>query len=186
MKVETTKVSMLRITDVRGLDPIRVTLDDIGPGKGRINIECCGQAWASYWGAMGSQSIAEFFVCCDSGYLIENLAAHLDQAVFSGAQLVQRCQKRICKMRRSNELSKTKARLHFDEAEGLRWCEGMAGFSNAASREFLSDVYGAEWWRGVGEDAEAEHPKRAYLNRIIDAVRDALVMEAEAAHAAAA
>lgn len=55
------------------LDPIRVTLHDIGPGQGLINIECYGRAWASYWGAIGDRSIKDFFITCDSGYLVGNL-----------------------------------------------------------------------------------------------------------------
>ena len=42
MKIEKGTVTILRITEVPGLHPIRVTLDDIGPSQGRINIECWG------------------------------------------------------------------------------------------------------------------------------------------------
>lgn len=186
MKIQKERVTILRLTEVPGLDPIRVTLDDIGPGQGRINIECCGEAWASYWGGMGKQGIAEFFVGCDNSYLVGNLAAHIDRTVFSGKQFTQRCQKRIGKMRRNHELSATKAREYFDSAGELHLCESFEALSNTAPRDFLHGLYGDEWWYGAGEDSEAQHPKRAYLVRIIDAVRDALVMEAEAAHTATA
>ncbi|BCX53916.1 MULTISPECIES: hypothetical protein [Comamonas] len=174
MKIETGTVSLVRITDVKGLDPIRVTLDDIGPGKGRINIECYGQAWASYWGGMGGKTIAQFFASCDNCYLISNLAEHIDRTVFSGEQFVERCQKRICKMRRSRELDSEKAREYFDDADDLTWCEGTDALVNTVSKDFLHDIYGAEWWYGTDEDSQAQHPQRAYLSRIIDAVRAAL------------
>lgn len=186
MKIEKGTVTILRITEVPGLDPIRVTLDDIGPSQGRINIECYGEAWASYWGGMGNQGIAEFFVGCDNSYLVGNIAAHIDRTVFSGEQFTKRCQKRIGKMRRCGELSAEKAREYFDHAEELYECESFDALSNAAARDFLHDIYGDEWWYGVGQDSEAQHPKRAYLIRIIDAVRDALVIDAESAHAAKA
>lgn len=53
MKVERSNaVVHLTISDImqsHRLDPIRVTLDDIEPGRGRITVECYGRAWASYW-----------------------------------------------------------------------------------------------------------------------------------------
>lgn len=174
MKVEATKVTMLRITDVPSLDPIRVTLDDIGPSQGRINIECYGQAWASYWGGMGGKTIAQFFASCDNCYLISNLAEHVDRTVFSGEQFAERCQKRIRKLRRSRELDSEKAREYFDDAEDLTWCESIDALVNTVSKDFLHDIYGEEWWCGTDEDSQAQHPQRPYLSRIIDAVREAL------------
>ena len=99
MKVETGTVTILRISEVPHLDPIRVTLDDIGPGQGRINIECYGKAWASYWGAMGKDSIAEFFVSCSNDYLIGNLSVGLDSSRPSGDAL-ERDAKRVIRHRR--------------------------------------------------------------------------------------
>lgn len=183
MKIEKGTVTIFRITEVPGLDPIRVMLDDIGLGQGRINIECCGEAWACYWGGMGNQGIAEFFADCDNSYLVGNLAAHIDRTVFSGEHFAKCCKKRIGKMRRCGELGAEKAREYFDHAEDLCKCVSFDAFSNAAARDFLHEIYGDEWWYGVGEDAEVQHPKRAYLIRIIEAVRDALVMDAEYAHA---
>lgn len=55
------------------LDPIRVTLHDIGPGQGRITIESYGKAWSTYWGGMGNRTIKDFFCSCDSEYLTSNL-----------------------------------------------------------------------------------------------------------------
>lgn len=183
MKIETGTVTMLRITEVPGLDPIRVTLDDIGPSQGRINIECYGEAWASYWGGMGGKTIAEFFASCDNCYLISNLASHIDRTVFSGEQFVERCQMRICGMRRSRALDSEKAREYFDAAADLHWCEGTDALVNTVSTNFLHDIYGQEWWYGTDEDSKAQHPKRTYLSRIIDAVREALQQLAQPAPA---
>jgi hypothetical protein len=53
MKIETSKVTKIRITDLIDsefkLDPITVILEDLGPSKGKILIECYGQSWAAYW-----------------------------------------------------------------------------------------------------------------------------------------
>lgn len=53
MKVELSLITKVRITEVKNLDLINVTLDDITPGKGRIMIECYGKSWSSYWGGNG-------------------------------------------------------------------------------------------------------------------------------------
>lgn len=174
MKLEATTVTMIRISELRNLDPIRVSLDNIEPGKGRITIECYGEAWSSWWGAMSGLSVEEFFVGCDNDYLIQNLANHTPESVFDGEQFTQRCQKRICILRKNRELSAKKARSLFNEAEELSFCESIDGLFNAADKDFIRDIYGEEWWYGVDEDGRATHPKRRYLSRIIDAVKPAL------------
>ena len=175
MKIERGTVTIIRITEVYGLDPIRVTLDDIAPGKGRINIECWGEAWASYWGGMGAKTIARFFAGCDNEYLIGNLAPQLEREVASGEQFAKRCQQRICKMRREHDLTAERAREFFDEAEEMNWCASIDAIHNTARQAFLHTIYGDEWWYGVDDDCKAENPKRVYLSRIINTVREALL-----------
>ena len=175
MKIERGTVTIIRISEVSGLDPIRVTLDDIAPGKGRINIECWGEAWASYWGGMRTMTIARFFAGCDNDYLIANLAPSLVTEGFSRDQFVKGCQQRIGKMRREREMTAERAREFFDEADELNWCDSINALHNSARSVFLNEIYGDEWWNGVDEDARAAHPKRAYLSRIINTVREALL-----------
>lgn len=73
MNLEIKNVSLLTITDVPKLDPIRVIIDDYKPGAGRIIIQCFDRAWVGYWGAMGGKTIGEFFTSCDACYLLGNL-----------------------------------------------------------------------------------------------------------------
>lgn len=73
MRVEQQTAQVLTIFDAPALDPINVVLQDFGPGNGRIIIECYGKVWARYWGAMGTQRIAEFFCTTDTGYLVSKL-----------------------------------------------------------------------------------------------------------------
>lgn len=58
------------------LDPITVFLQDLGPGRGRITLECYGSAWSSYFGAMGDGNTIQKFVR-DAGldYLAGKFAA---------------------------------------------------------------------------------------------------------------
>jgi hypothetical protein len=52
-----------------GLDPITVLFFDIGPGQGRMILECYGEALTGYWPAMGQMPIREFIRMCDADYL---------------------------------------------------------------------------------------------------------------------
>jgi len=66
-------VQKLQVSNCPGLDLINVIIDDIELGKGRIIIECYGQVWSSFWGAIGNRSISQFFVDCQDDYLFDNL-----------------------------------------------------------------------------------------------------------------
>ena len=74
MKIEPTTITeALRITELDGLDPITVIFQDTAPEQGRIWVECYGNAWASWWGSMGTRSVREFVAGCDPGYLSSGL-----------------------------------------------------------------------------------------------------------------
>lgn len=73
MKTEPTSVVALRISDAPALDPILVLMQDIGPGQGRLIIECYSVAWATYWGGMGDRSVKEFVRSCDSDYIANRM-----------------------------------------------------------------------------------------------------------------
>lgn len=81
MKVEVSTVQKIRLSELDALDPITVTLDDQGQGKGGITIACYGKSWTSWWGGMGARRIAEFFCSCSGDYLAEKLAGALDAEV---------------------------------------------------------------------------------------------------------
>lgn len=186
MNVETGTVTIVRITDIaasHSLDPIRVTLDDIEPGKGRINIECWGKAWASYWGGMGKKTIAQFFASCDNGYLIQNLTSGgtLQETRYSAEALAAFARKTICLRRRWREfntrinydsLDRETARKLFDAAEELESCETQE--SCWQESRLLTKIFGEEWFCSLGSESEERNPEYDYLARICDAVREAL------------
>lgn len=185
MKVETGTVTMLRITEVLGIDPIRVTLDDIGPGQGRINIECYGKAWASYWGAMGSQTIAEFFASCDTGYLIDKLAQGMSATRPSGAAMVRHA-KRVIRHRRKGigewrdfPLSSVDAHNLMGDVHGLQTISSEAEAWQQS--DLLKSIYGEDWARQAR--ADEPNPEYVYLGRICDAVREAMQQIAQRAQA---
>jgi hypothetical protein len=76
MRVEPTTVKAFTIYDNDGsarLDPVLVILQDFGGGAGRIVLECYGEAWSSYWGAMGAQTVQQFFMASSVDYLVNAL-----------------------------------------------------------------------------------------------------------------
>jgi hypothetical protein len=82
MRIERiTSIEAFTIFDADGLDPITVFLQDIGPGKGRLVIECWCEAWGTYWGAMGDCGVREFVMSVDAGYIVNRLiSGHVSKA----------------------------------------------------------------------------------------------------------
>lgn len=121
MKLEVSSVTKLRLTELEKLDPVTVILEDMGPGRGKIIIESFGQSWASFWPAMGSRSIAQFFVSCDQHYLAGNLAGSIRDEVNDEDAVELVCKKAILRVRRSHPdlLSQSDARLLWDDEIGL-------------------------------------------------------------------
>lgn len=75
MKIERVgAITAFTILDAPQLDPITVILQDDGPGRGRIIIECWGKAWSAYWGAMGTRTLKEFVLSCDRAYIETKLS----------------------------------------------------------------------------------------------------------------
>jgi hypothetical protein len=62
-------VRHLNINDIPMLDPIDVFLEDLGPGRGRITMQCYGDAWTAYFGAMGNSTIHVFIALASTDYL---------------------------------------------------------------------------------------------------------------------
>ena len=71
MKIETSTVMSLKISEVERLDLINVFLEDMNKGKGRIIVECYGKVWTMYWGAMGDRTIKQFFIEAPIEYIVE-------------------------------------------------------------------------------------------------------------------
>lgn len=90
MKIEEMQVPTLYLTEIPALDPVTVHLQDMGPGRGFITINCYGRSWTYFWGAMGDHKIEEFVAGLDSGYLMNKLA-YLDKTKQDRAYLGRIC-----------------------------------------------------------------------------------------------
>ena len=86
MIINEINVTQLEIRDAKALDPIRVVMEDSSPGKGMVTISCYGQAWSTFWGAMGNNTVADFVRKMDAGYI----AGKLSGAPVAGGAKAQR------------------------------------------------------------------------------------------------
>lgn len=170
MKITEERIRRITVSEVQGLDPIRVMLEDIGPGQGRINIECWGQSWASYWGHMGKLTIAQFFCSCNEGYLAGNLAPNLPDAIFDPQHLSDHLKSKVIKKRRKHRLTHEEAREQFDEIEYTCFPETIDGLW--AMSDTMETLLGDEWWYRL---PEKPNPDYQYLTRIIKTVQAALL-----------
>lgn len=169
MKITESTVRQLEITEVQGLDPIRVMLSDLGQGQGRINIECWGKSWASFWGGMGDRTIAEFFCSCHEDYLAKNLDPNLPLEIFDPEYLTDQLKREVIKERRRGLISGGFARERFKTINELDLPETEEQLWSIASE--LEQIMGEEWWYSI---PKTPNPDYQYLCRIIRTVQAAL------------
>lgn len=169
MKITETMVRRLTISEVDGLDPIRVMLEDIGPGQGRINIECWGQSWANFWGGMGDDTIAEFFASSPVQYLAGKLCGDLSPDVFDPEHLKDTLKREVITERRKGLVSGGYARERFNTIEELDLPETEEQLWGIARQ--MAEIIGEEWWYCI---PKKPNPDYIYLTRIIKTVQHAL------------
>ena len=173
MNIEESKITKLKLTDIKRLDPVSVFVDDIEPGKGKITIECYGKSWSSYWGGMSGGTISSFFLSADSDYLANRMWDHSKDQYepdFDGVQ--KRVRETVVNWRRENCIEKEFAREIYDIED---WTEYMPQHTyDTWSCPSGVDVVDFESL-GMNEYdiPDKPTPAYAYLMRIIDAVRDA-------------
>jgi len=169
MKVESSKVEKMKLSEMDGLDPVTVFLEDFEKGQGEITIKCYGKSWTSYWGAMGS-SIKEFFISSPTDYLLKNLS-NVDSTVKDFGGLSEFYEKRVLKDRRSRDIEADTAKRLYEAAQNL-CVSNMSEIESAASHDSdISELIGDEWWYDIPEAPNHEYQ---YIERIIKAVKEGL------------
>ncbi len=168
MKIEESQVRRLTISEVPNLDPIRVILEDIGPGQGRINIECYGQSWVHYWGGMGDGSLAGFFCGCDEHYIAGKLS-NISADVFDPDSLKDTLKRDLIQERRKGLVSGGFARERFNTIDATDLPESENDLW--AMRNTMYELMGDEWWCRL---PTKPNPDYLYMTRIIKTVQAAL------------
>lgn len=169
MKITESTVRQIEITDVKGLDPIRVMLSDLGPGKGRINIECWGQSWANYWGGMGKETISEFVTTCNEHYIAGKLSG-IPASIFDADGLIDTLKREVINDRKTTWiLNKKEARTRWNLIDELDLPDNEEQLWAITNQ--LQEIMGDEWWYRL---PKKPNPEYEYLCRIIKTVQSAL------------
>lgn len=120
-------------------------------------------------------SIGQFFCELNTGYII----GYFDQAMsprrFSGDTFASETQRLVLKESRQFCYGADEAGERLDEAEYLRNSPSIE-YLHGAHSELMTKLFGDEWWH-LTSDATGPNPAYAYLERIIQAVRQALGKE---------
>ncbi|SER36307.1 MULTISPECIES: hypothetical protein [Pseudomonas] len=187
MKVTTANVTRLTLTELAefSLDPVTVILEDYAKGQGKIIIECYGSSWSSYWGAMGGRSVAQFFIDCDSDYLI-GCMSHVSQKRFDSEALKQVMKRALLAARRDYSmwgkspasvdrfqllpLDAGAARNAFDELDSIY--DGYE-FYNLPSH-LMEAFFGIDWMTYASQYGQVPNDDYLYLERIVKAVQAGL------------
>lgn len=143
MDVKGGVVNKIVLSKIDRLDPVTVFTEDFTRGQGQITITCYGKAWTAFWGAIGDQTIAEFFCDCDIDYIAEKLS-NIDSTVYD-----------------IDAIRKDADKKGIDIYRDDPWND----------YDFLSLVYGndpVDWTEGLPKTV---NPEYEYLCRIIKAVQ---------------
>ena len=169
MKVSTSTITKVLIDNVQNsyrLDPITVFLEDHGQGRGEITIKCYGESWTAYWGAMGDNTIIEFFCDCDEHYIANKLSS-ISSSLDDYEKLATIARIEVINHRRKGNMDADEARRLFTEtdrlcdADSIRDCNAL-----------VQDIFDCNLWELT--IPSKPNPDYQYLCRIITTVQEAL------------
>lgn len=170
MKVEQTKVTKLRLTEIEGLDPVSVIIEDLGPRQGKVVIDCYGQAWSAYWGGIGDNSVAEFVNRCNNPYLIGYFAPSLRSTKPDYDNIDKWFKTEILQLRKDRDIDTDEARELWDDVE--LWCENDEQFlQSERGSQMAHKIVGDDWWHSIPEAVNHDY---TYLDRIVTALKEAV------------
>ena len=169
MKIETSTVTKLVLSELERLDPVTVILEDLGPNQGKMIIECYGKSWSTYWGGMGG-TLMDFLARVSAEYIANRMWDHCQSQTLHDFEAFEVAAKRkVIDDRRKRLAHKDEARDAWDEIE----CRFPENFHEAHAcggfmRRVLVVLFGDEWWYAVPAKI---NPEYAYLIRVIEAVK---------------
>lgn len=73
MEIKKSVVTKLTLTGIENLDPVSVFLEDYKLGQGKLTVECFGDAWSHYWGAMADRNLVVFIAQAGADYITGKL-----------------------------------------------------------------------------------------------------------------
>ena len=168
MRIETTNVKKIIISDLENLDPISLYVEDHGKGRGEITITCFSDSWSYYWGAIGERDVIDFVLHCDNHYLSSKLNPHIESTVLDEEALENFVKSHIIEQRRECLMDKKTAR------ELWHKCKDLEEYRDTDRREYseiLHKIFGSEWYDYY---PTKPNPKYQYFCRILDSIKEAL------------
>lgn len=169
MKIEQTQIRKLRLTNVPGLDPIDLFVEDTGAASGKITVTCFGASWTAYWGNTGMPSVAAFVAQADVGYLVNCLSCCLPARLYDPEAVKAQALREVLRERRRLLIGHEEARQRFDAIEELTMEDDPW-----RQPKVLAQLLGDEWYLGCLP--EKPNPAYEHLARIVTAVKAALSM----------
>jgi hypothetical protein len=166
MKIETSTVTKLVLSELDNLDPVTVILEDLGTNQGKMIVECYGKSWSTYWGGMGGL-LTDFLERVSVGYIANCMWDHnhkQDLDDYDG--FMDKAKSEVLMARKKRDMDKDEAAelwewisRSFPEPAGDAWADRTGN---------LVRLFGDEWWYAVPTKI---NPEYAYLIRVIEAVK---------------
>lgn len=171
MKVETTQIRKIEITEVDGMDPISVYLEDLAPGKGKATITTPSRSWSYEWWAIGNDNdIRKFLIGCDEVYLGTKMYDG-ERWVTDFDAIPQFIRERAIETRRDGYVTREEARTVYDFASEVERIgpDEHAWFLAYTPKEVL------EVWPDIAFELPTRKSDRLeYFHKIILTVQEAL------------
>ena len=77
MKISKSQVTKIVLTELDQLDPVTFITESLGHERGKLTIDCYGEAWTAYWGSMGCDFVEAFIRDASVDYLTNKLTCLL-------------------------------------------------------------------------------------------------------------
>ena len=73
MKITEGVVEKIVLSGLENLDPITLFIEDLGDNRGKLTVECYGEAWSAFWNSMGCSQVLVFLKGCNVDYIANKL-----------------------------------------------------------------------------------------------------------------
>lgn len=145
MNIEKRQTETYVITGLVDLDTVTTYVTNYALGQGKLVIECYGESWAHYWGAMGERTLQEFVIGTENAYLLGKLLKETRQTDFD--EINEQAHKR-----------------------GVPNICVTSDFEVAMEASEMERCFGPDWYMDLPRCYTAEYH---YLGRILNAVKAA-------------
>ena len=134
MKVETSQVTKIHISNIEGIEPITVILEDLGQSSGKLIVKCSYEVWTCQlvWSEESS------FIETISSMNVEYLQAYLsgsEQFIIDG----EKVQSDILHLRRNKKLDRLTARKLYSVSFKQFVCVWLA-----ENEKLIARIYGGD------------------------------------------